>query len=130
MQAIPRPDFKEAHRLYVFLDPNQAERLAKKYMLNRVYVEKPRSEYLGNSRRYLKSYPGTDAHELYRHAFTIIYDDISDQLDFAESLLKEALNLTGPKKQYFESLSQLYLKKGDKDKARIYKEKAINPTDT
>ena len=128
--AIPRPDFNEAQRLYLILDPNQAERLAKKYMLNRVYVEKSRAEYLRNSRVYLSSYTGTDAHEINRHALTIIHGENPEQLDYAESLLKEALNLEGPKKQYFKSLSQLYLKKGDKEKARFYKGKAINPNDT
>lgn len=124
LQAIPRPDLKEAERLYSFLDPDQSKRLANKYMLNRAYTEKSRKEYLIESKVYLSAFPGSDSDELNRHALTLIHSDGSNQFDYAEELLKEALNIDGPKKKFFESLSQLYLKKGESDKAKIYIDKA------
>lgn len=53
-QAIDRPDLKEAKRLLSLVDPTTSEIIANQYILNRLFDENKKEEFISQSIQYLK----------------------------------------------------------------------------
>ena len=125
-QGYPRPDQKEVLQLYNLIDPNIAEYATYNYLLERFELEENYEDYVPLALKYVTNYAPDDFATINKIA--IFSESSTTNLSTNEliAMMQHAIDVQGGTYYVlYDTIAALYFKKGNKKKALINIEKAL-----
>ena len=123
--GYPRPGFEEAIRLFSYVDPTQADKLAYKYYLNRLNEEQKFKEYGLQAEHYLTNINPFDDEVMYQHSYNHLSHkrenaNLSQCLRWAQ----EAVVYKDDNAKYHLHLANVHFGLGNKSESEIHCDRA------